>query len=193
MATQSLKFKNQEDTRPIKLFFQDEARFGRIDNIASCWVPQGGRALVGNQIVREYTYLYGAFCPQTGDSCSLILPYANGECMDIFLKLLSEKYPEYRIILAMDNASWHSSKIDIDNIVPLFQPAHSPEVNPAERVWKHIRESGRFKNKTFDSLADVEMAICNAVNDILGNKDTIKSLTGFWWIKNAILGSMVTG
>jgi transposase len=44
------------------------------------------------------------------------------------------------MILAMDNASWHSSKIDAGNIVPLFQPAHSPELNPAERVWKHIRE-----------------------------------------------------
>ena len=193
MATCSLKFENQGDTRPIKLFFQDEARFGRIDNIASCWVPQGCRALVGNQIIREYTYLYGAFCPQTGDSFSLILPYANGECMDIFLKLFSENYPEYRIILAMDNASWHSSEISIDNIVPLFQPAHSPELNPAERVWKHIRESGCFKNKTFDSLADVETAICTAVNDILSNRETIKSLTGFGWIKNATLGNLIAG
>ena len=56
LASKSLKFRNQEDTRPIKLFFQDEARFGRIDRVCSCWVPKGGRALAGNQIVREYTY-----------------------------------------------------------------------------------------------------------------------------------------
>ena len=186
MAAQSLSFKNQEDTRPIKLFFQDEARFGRIDNIGSCWVPKGSRALVGSQIVREYTYLYGAFCPETGDSASLILPYANGDCMNIFLKTMSEKFPNYRIILGMDNASWHSSEIDIDNIVPLFQPAHSPEVNPAERVWKHIRENGGFKNRTFDNLNEVELALCAFANDVLTDKETIKSLTGFPWILKAI-------
>jgi len=193
LATKSLEFDNEEDNRPIKLFFQDEARFGRIDNVTSCWVPKGSRALVGNQIIREYTYLYGAFCPETGDSLSLILPYANGDCMNIFLKSMSEKFIEYRIILAMDNASWHSSKIGFDNIVPLFQPAHSPEVNPSERVWKHVRENGGFKNRTFDNLIDVELALCSAVTDILECKETIKSLTGFPWVTNAILGNMIAG
>ena len=37
--------------RPIKLFFQDEARFGRTDNVCSCWVPFKQRAKVGNSIV----------------------------------------------------------------------------------------------------------------------------------------------
>jgi hypothetical protein len=193
LAAKSLEFKNLEDDRPIKLFFQDEARFGRIDSVSSCWVPKGCRALAGNQIVREYTYLYGAFCPETGDSLSLILPYANSDCMEFFLKSLSENFYQYRIILAMDNASWHSRKTDIDNIVPLFQPAHFPEVNPAERVWKHIRENGGFKNKTFDSLNDVEISLCSAVRNILENKETIKSLTGFKWITNAILGNVIAG
>jgi hypothetical protein len=191
LAAKTLEFKNQKDSRPIKLFFQDEARFGRIDSVTSCWVPKGSRALVGNQIVREYTYLYGAFCPETGDSLSLILPYANGDCMEVFLSSLSETFQEYRIILAMDNASWHSNRIDSDNIVPLFQPAHSPEVNPAERVWKHIRENGGFKNRSFDNLTDVELSLCDAVTDILENKETIKSLTGFTWVMDAILDNMI--
>jgi transposase len=185
LAAKSLEFENQEDKRPIKLFFQDEARFGRIDNVSSCWVPQGARALAGSQIVREYTYLYGVFCPETGESLSLILPYANGDCMEVFLQALSENFSEYRVILAMDNASWHSSKIHIDNIVPLFQPAYSPEVNPAERVWKHIRENGGFKNRTFATLADVEQCLCHAVVNIL-DKETVKSLTGFSWVMKAV-------
>ena len=105
MASKSFEFKNQEDTRPIKLFFQDEARFGRIDNISSCWVPKGCRASAGNQIVREYTYLYEAFCPETGDCFLLILPYANKECMNTFLNMMSENFSNYRMIIAMDNAS----------------------------------------------------------------------------------------
>ena len=102
MAAKSLAFKNNKDTRPIKLFFQDEARFGRIDNITSCWVPQHQRAKVGNQIIRQYTYAYSAICPQTGENYSLILPYANSQCMDIFMRGVSEKFKHYRMIMAMD-------------------------------------------------------------------------------------------
>ena len=173
------------------MFFHDEARFGRIDSIASCWVPKGCRASAGNQIVREYTYLYGAFCPETGDSFSLILPYVNQDCMSLFLDMFSEKFSDYRIILAMDNASWHSKKNSIENIVPLFQPPHSPELNPAEHVWEHIRENGGFKNKTFETLDDVEQNICVAVLELIEDKEKIKSLTGFNWILKSIQDSLV--
>jgi transposase len=44
LETKSLEFKDAQDTRPVKLFFQDEARFGRIDSVSSCWVPEGSRA-----------------------------------------------------------------------------------------------------------------------------------------------------
>ena len=191
MAAKSLEFNNQEDTRPIKVFFQDEARFGRIDNVCSCWVPKGCRALAGNQIVREYTYLYGAFCPETGESFSLILPYANGDCMNVFLKMMSEKFSHYRMIIAMDNASWHSKKNYIENIVPLFQPPHSPELNPAEHMWEHIRENGGFKNNTFATIHDVEQKLCTVVLILLDDKEKVKSLTGFRWVLDAISDSMI--
>jgi len=74
LAAKSLEFTNKEGTRPIKLFYQDEARFGRIDNIAVCLVPKGMRAKVGKQIIRKYTYTYTALCPETGENASLILP-----------------------------------------------------------------------------------------------------------------------
>jgi hypothetical protein len=191
LDSKSLEFKNQEDTRPIKLFFQDEARFGRIDSVCSCWVPKGCRALAGNQIVREYTYLYGAFCPETGDNFSLILPYADSDCMDVFLKMISEEFSHYRMIIAMDNASWHSKENDIENIVPLFQPAHSPELNPAEHVWEYIRENGGFKNQTFATLPEVEQNLCVAVQNLLDDKEKVKSLTGFRWVLDAISDIMI--
>jgi hypothetical protein len=114
------------------LFFQDEARFGRIDNISSCWVPSNTRAKVNSQIIREYVYLYGAFCPETGEQFTMILPYVDKECMNIFMCEFSKLFPDYRVIMGMDNASWHSKSLcgQTDNVVPLFQPACSPELNP---------------------------------------------------------------
>jgi transposase len=193
LAAKSLEFINQEDARPIKLFFQDEARFGRIDNVSSCWVPPHSRALVGKQIIRQYTYLYGAFCPETGEQFSMILPYANGKCMNIFLEEFSSFFSNYKVIMGMDNASWHSSNVTekLDNIVPLFQPVHSPELNPAEHVWHYIRESGHFKNRTFKSMKEVEEQLIITVNTLLNDKDKIKSITGFSWIKKGLAGNMI--
>ena len=168
------------------MFFQDEARFGRIDSVSSCWVPPGGRDKVGSQVVREYTYVYMAVCPETGENFSLILPYANGQCMDIFLKEVSKFFKKYRIVMAMDRATWHSEEITkkYKNIVPLFQPPYSPELNPVESVWHYIRENGGFKNETFDTLKDVELKLVENLKNL--DKETIKSITLFRWIKDAV-------
>ena len=186
MAAKSLEFKNKADKRPIKLFFQDEARFGRIDNISSCWVPPKQRANVGKQIIREYTYAYTAVCPETGESYSLVLPYANTDCMNIFMEGLSEQFKNYRIILAMDRASWHTGEKakNWDNIRPLYLPAYSPELNPVENLWHHIREKGNFKNTTFSSMEEVEERLVENLNKL--DKETVKSICLFSWIKSAI-------
>jgi len=186
VVSKSLEFENKNDRRPVKLFFQDEARFGRIDNISSCWVPPGGRAKVGNQIVREYSYAYLAVCPETGENCSLILPYADQQCMDIFLEHVSENFSNYRIIMAMDRASWHTSLKagKFDNIVPLFQPAYSPELNPVENLWHHIREDGGFKNATFNTLEEVELKLAEKLKNL--DEMTVKSITLFTWINEAL-------
>jgi hypothetical protein len=188
LAAKSLEFADNQDDKPVKLFFQDEGRFGRIDNISSCWVPPKSRAKVGSQIIREYTYTYFAGCPETGENISLILPYANEECMALFLEECSKKFSGYRVIMAMDRASWHTGDKakKWQNIVPLFQPAHSPEVNPAECIWKHIRTYYGFKNQTFTSMKEVEDRLVEALSDLELDKETVKSIMGFNWILDAI-------
>ncbi len=171
----------------MKLFFQDEGRFGRIDNRASCWVPPKGRAIVGSQIIRQYTYAYTAVCPETGENFSLILPYANEKCMDIFMQQFSDKYSDYRVIMAMDGASWHTGDKakKWGNIVPLFQPPYSPELNPVEQIWHHIREKNQFKNTTFESMDDVTKRLIQALNEL--DNETVKSITLYKWIKNSLI------
>ena len=46
--------------RPIRLMFQDEARFGRMARIRRCWAPAPLRPVVCNGYEREFTYVYGS-------------------------------------------------------------------------------------------------------------------------------------
>lgn len=184
MATAAMNFQNN-DKLPIKLFFQDEARFGRINKTSKCWTPPNQRAVIGQQIIREYTHAFSAVCPETGENFSLILPYMNTDSMNIFLRYFSEYYQKYNVIMCMDKAGWHRSN-DLEvmkNIVPMFLPPYSPELNPAEHLWDYIREKKKFNNNVFNSLADVENKLSKALFDMSKDIVTIKSSCNFKWLR----------
>lgn len=183
MAAIELTFDNSLSHKPLLLFFQDEGRFGRINTLHRCWMPQGVRAIVGKQLIRQYTYAYTAVCPETGETFSLILPYADSDSMSIFLEELSKQYSQNRIVMILDNASWHSNKtmINIQNIKPLFLPPRAPELNPAECIWHHIKEK-YFSNRVFNNINEVEQKLVEALVELNLNKQEVKSMTLFNWI-----------
>ncbi len=161
--------------------FQDEAGFGRINKPKYCWCEKGERPCVPCHHIREYRYVYGAVEPLTGESCFLIMPYCNTQCMNIFLKELSETFPDDFIVLACDGAAWHKSKgLNIPkNIELVFIPPYTPEMNPIEQIWKEIRMIG-FRNEIFSSLEKVVDRLCFTIQSI--SNDLIKSITLREWI-----------
>ena len=165
------------------MFFQDEGRFGRINNLSRCWVPKGIRAIVGKQITRQYTYAYASASPETGETFSLILPYSDTDCMSIYLQEMSKYFINYRMVIAMDQAGWHTTnKLTIpENIVIWKLPPRSPELNPAEHIWEYIREQKKFNNQTFDSIQHVEDSLTIALEELSHEKEIIKSMTNFNW------------
>ena len=167
--------------RKIRLMFQDEAGFGRINRPKYCWCRKGMRPSVPCHHIREYRYAYGAVEPLTGDSCFLILPYCNTVCMNIFLKELSKQYPEDVILLCCDGAAWHKSEtLQVpDNIVLFYIPPYTPEMNPIEQIWKELRARG-FHNEIFQTLADVVDRLGNTICDLTA--DAIRSITCRDWI-----------
>ena len=167
--------------RKIRLMFQDEAGFGRINRPKYCWCRKGMRPSVPCHHIREYRYAYGAVEPLTGDSCFLILPYCNTVCMNIFLKELSKQYPEDVIVLCCDGAAWHNSRtLQVpDNVVLFHIPPYTPEMNPIEQIWKELRARG-FHNEIFQTLADVVDRLGDTICDLTA--DAIRSITCRDWI-----------
>ncbi len=171
--------------KPLTIFFQDEGRFGRINSLHRCWSPKSKRAIVCKQQIRQYVYAYTAVNPQTGETFSLILPYANSEAMKIFLNEMSKAYSNNRIIMIMDNASWHNdySMSEIKNIEPLFLPARAPELNPVECIWHYIKENN-FSNRIFKSIEKVEEKLVDVLCKLNNTKEKsiIKKMANFKWL-----------
>ena len=163
--------------------FQDEAGFGRISEPKRCWAPKGIRPIIPRHHIREYRYVYGAVEPRTGDSFFLVLPYANTQCMDLFLSELSKEYPCDMILLCVDRASWHTTKkITLPaNIEMFFLPPATPEMNPIEQIWKEIRTRS-FKNEAFKTLEKVIDRLCDTIVSL--SQNDVSSITGRQWILN---------
>jgi transposase len=89
--------------------------------------------------VREFVYVFAAVCAKLGRLTALILPRANTEMMALFLGQLAQDFGAYFILLLVDRAGWHRAKgLQVpENIRLLPQPAHSPELNPAEHLWEN--------------------------------------------------------
>ncbi len=172
------------DKRPLMLFFEDEARFGRINNLQHCWVPKQHIPVSSKQMIREYIYVFSGVCPQTGESYSLILPACNTDTMQIFLNSLSIQYTHYRIIMLADKAGWHTSlKLLIpENISVWSLPPYSPELNPVELLWRELRKQ-YFNNQLFRDLDELEKQLVHSLQHFSKNKDAIKQLTNFHWLK----------
>ena len=167
--------------KKLRLMFQDEAGFGRINRPKYCWCQRGSRPSVPCHHIRQYRYAYGAVEPLTGESCFLVLPYCNTVCMNVFLEELSKQYPQDMIVLCCDGAAWHKSKsLRIPENIELFYiPPYTPEMNPIEQIWKELRKLG-FHNEIFASLEKVVDRLCESICKL--SSSLIRSITARDWI-----------
>ena len=169
------------------VMFQDEAGFGRINKPKRCWCPKGHRPVVPCHHIREYRYAYGAVAPLDGKMFALIMPSADTVCMNIFLRELSETYPDNYILLVMDNAGWHHSKaLEMpENIKPCALLPYTPELNPIEQIWEDLREKN-FCNEVFITLSKVVDRLCEGTLKLMDDPQRVASITHRDWLMNAL-------
>jgi hypothetical protein len=164
----------------VLVMAQDEGCFGRIARASRCWAPAKMRPVVAQQVVREYTYAYSAVAPALGRITSLILPRADTVMMNVFLEHVACEFKQYFIVMQVDGAGWHcSSELRVpENMRLIQQPAYSPELNPVEHIWDHIRENF-FVNRLFTSLEMVVGALVDGLSRLAEQYDLVKSMTSF--------------
>jgi putative transposase len=69
-----------------------------------------------------------------------------------------------------------------ENVILLFQPAYSPEVNPIERVWRYVKE--KLKWLRFDQIEELRAAVQKELNKL--TLEVIASLTGWKFILESL-------
>ena len=164
---------------------EDEGRFGRISQPRRAWAPPGIRPRSPRQVVREYTYVYAAVAPAEGKMTSLILPRADTAMMNLFLEHVATTFANYFLVMQVDQAGWHQAK-DLkvpENIRLIPQPPYSPELNPTEHLWEHLREK-KFPNRACSSLEEVIDHVCEGLIQLEAEPERLRSMTYFPHFRN---------
>ncbi len=172
---------------PLRLMFQDEARFGRISDPRKCWAPAPLRPMVKLALVREYVYAYAAVSPQDGVINWMLGGKMDTVSMGAFLRFVSNKHPEEFVIMVVDGASSHSAKyLRVPKNMALVKlPPYSPELNPVEHLWDELREK-EFANQVFETLGAVIAQAARGLKKMEEHPDGLRSLTGWDWILRSI-------
>lgn len=121
----------------------------------------------------------------TDNAFALVMPEVSTATMQIFLDEFAKTLaPDEHAAMFLDQAGWHGAKaLKVpDNVTLVPIPPYSPQLNPAERVWEHLKErylSLRL-HADYDAIVD---AACTAWKRLLAEVGRLSSLTGYPWIE----------
>lgn len=131
----------------------------------------------------EWLYLYGFVRPQTGQTVWYLLPALNTAAFKVVLTDFAATVAaseNKRVLIVMDRAPWHRCDAVPAGIEVIYQPPYSPELQPAEHLWRLSDEP--IKNRTFGSLAALEQTLDAQCVTLMADPERVKAHTLFhWW------------
>ena len=157
-----MRLKEAYPTAKVELWCEDEHRLGLKPILRKVWSPVGERPIAKVHQRYEWTYLYAFARPETGEVHWLILPSVNAEAFSLALENFAREAgagKRRRILLVLDQAGWHTAKkLRVPEGIHLeLLPSHSPQLQPAERLWPLSNEAAAKRH--FERIEDLEEAM----------------------------------
>ncbi|HJW30831.1 MAG TPA: IS630 family transposase [Saprospiraceae bacterium] len=136
----------------IRYGAQDESRFGLKTLTRRRLTLKRVKPVVKVQWQCKAFYLYGVVEPLTGECMIQTYNHVNTENFQQFLNDFSQQHPTDFHVIQTDNARFHCGNelIMPDNVMLLYQPPHSPQVNSIEQLWDWAK--GEIANQIFPNL-----------------------------------------
>ncbi len=177
----------------LRDFCQDETRLGLKTISGKLLTLKGIKPFGKVQWKRDNFYLYGAVEPLTGESFFYEFSHLDTECFQLFVNKFSDIFPDSVNFMQVDNAKCHYSIDWPENVIPIFQPSYSPELNPIERFWEELKSKLRWLN--FSSLYELKKQLSILLNSITSDAHRgadlfeIASIVGWKYITEAVLSA----
>jgi transposase len=161
----------------------DEARFGQKGRVCHRWFTRGQRPPGLCDQRYTWTPLFAAVRPATGEGFALVLPQVSTAAMNTFLAQFAATLGDDELaVLVLDRAGWHRARklVVPSNIMLVWLPPYSPQLNPVERVWLFLGER-HLSHRLLDTSDAVVGALCRAWNAL--TKERLHSLTSYPYLE----------
>lgn len=150
----------------------DETTVSLHPPLTKCWMKCGQRRLIPAPGTPRHLHVFGAYNWRDDRVAWQCARRKNSESFIAFLEhLLLRCYPTQKVVLVMDNASYHKSKASLaalslfeDRVKVILLPTYCPFLNPIERFWLHLKTLA-CANKLQSSLAALAARIDRAMTN----------------------------
>lgn len=188
------KIKDIQEIPNAKLVFQDEVHFNVQTDISSIWAVKGSTPKIKSKPDKEKVSYSGFVIPSTGELFTDKPDTFTFETTISSIRSFLSVYPPEtgaKYYLVMDNASWHkkAKRLIKENtngiysdikaqIVFVYLPPYSPDLNPIEQVWRITRKDAK-NNKYFSDKAELEETLDSYCDVFAKPNDTLRRLCSF--------------
>lgn len=155
---------------------------GLIGQARGVWAPRGVKVVQPLEYKHEWMYLNLAVNGLTGQLYWGWTKSMKSEAIAEVVKAWEAKGVK---VIVWDRARGHrGSAYQATTVKRIEQPAYSPELNPAERIFEYLRD--KVEGKVYGTIAAKQAAIEAELKALVENPEKVRSLAGWEWIRHSV-------
>lgn len=168
----------------LRYLAEDETRVGLKTETGKVITGFGVKPVAPVSWGRDNFWIYGVVEPLSGWQFMKEYPQLDSANFQQFIDLLSLELGEDIAVMQLDQAGAHVAAALRwpENLIPICQPAHSPELNPIERVWQYIK--AQMKGERFVTIEGLRRRVQQELEQI--KPERIISLSSYDFLLEAL-------
>jgi transposase len=150
--------------------------------LTKVWTVRGTRPVIPAAGTNQRLCIYGALNYRSGQSHYMVHPRKNSQQFAEFLRQLLETNAERRLVLVIDNASYHRTRAVLgllddhaDHVFMVWLPRYSPELNLIEGLWGYLKKSA-LNNYFYGTIESLQAALHETFAELQQHPETALSL-----------------
>lgn len=178
--TQALQTAGVSTVRGIA--WADEMRVGLIGQVRRVWAPRGVKVVQPVEYTYEWCYLALTVHPLRGTLRWSWVANLKGATLAPVVRRWGSQ--GLRTVV-WDRGQGHRGAAYAGlRVKRIEQPPHSPELNPAERLFEHLR--GVVEGKVYGTITAKRAAVEEELRVLAAHPEQVQSLTGWPWIRDSL-------
>lgn len=174
------KLKIKAKRQRAVILFEDESAVALNPTIGTTWGKVGKTPIVFTTANRGSISVISAISPSGRLYFTLPNATVASEEFINFIKQILREIPRKKIYMVVDKGSSHTSKktrdfvASIDRLDLVYLPSYSPEFNPDEYTWEHLK-TVKMKTHTSRTKRDLRRKTLGAMRSIQKKRRLVKS------------------